>query len=170
VQYFDEWEDFRLAELESLLKVLQVPHDKVTFGGYNGSKVFSFIEVPDLDVAKKLCERSILIKAIYEVWGTGASLEEAVEATRAVYSGGGSSNKIDESLFDAKNSWCVNIDVLYKKTSSKIKEDYRNHFKFLDFQGPVRLDEPDVHVQVVVDCRIEYVFSYTIVVPFFSCL
>ena len=149
VQFFDEWSDFRLAELQSLIPCPEPP----VMLEHSGSKLFTILDLPDEESARALCVRSVLIKAVYELWGMGSSLEEAVEATKSAYESG---SVIDKALLRVENSWCVDIQLLYKKVSSAVKEDFRNHFKFLDFLGPVQLREPDVNVAVVLDYFQEY--------------
>ena len=119
----------------------------------SGSKLFTIIDLPDEDSARALCSRSVLIKAIYELWGIGSSLEEAVEATKRAYDSG---RNIDMSLFGEENSWCINVQLLYKKVPSEEKEKHRVQFKFLDFRGPVQLGEPDVNVTVILDYFQDY--------------
>lgn len=163
IQFFDEWEDFRLVELKSVLNLLQIAYSPAepTFVENCRSRLFTTIDVPDEGSVIALCKRSVLIKAVYEVWGMGGSLDEAVEATKATYSasveGEGSTVwGIEKSLFGVEKSWCVDVQLLYKKVSSAQKDAYRNQFKFLDFLGPVKLRDPDVNVTVVLDYFDEY--------------
>lgn len=167
IQFFDEWEDFRLSELLGILKLLDIAYSpsEPTFVENCRSRLFSIVDVPDEASVRALCTRSVLIKAVYEVWGMGTSLDEAVEATKAAYSSnswGAEKGRedgawgIDRSLFGVENSWCVDIQLLYKKVPSAEKDAYRNRFKFLDFLGPVKLRDPEVNVTVVLDYFDEY--------------
>ena len=148
VQFFDEWQDFHEGELLALLKMFGVDTVPVKTG-YDYSDLFMYVNLPNDELARQICDRSIVIKAIYEVWGTGASLDEATEATRSAYNKG--TIKEIEKYIGIDTSWCLDVQLIYKKVSSTLKETFRGRFKFIDFQGPVKLKDPDVNITVFLD-------------------
>jgi hypothetical protein len=81
VQFFVEssWKAFRHAELDSLLVacgVTSVTSACPRLGDATprpqldpvDPSPFLLIDLPDFDVARRICERSVLIKHIYELW------------------------------------------------------------------------------------------------------
>jgi tRNA (guanine10-N2)-methyltransferase len=148
IQFFDEWQDFRKGELLALLEMFGVnvlPYKTE----YEHSDLFLYVDLPSDSIAQQICGRSIVIKAIYEVWGTGASLDEAAEVTRSAYSKGMIKEAGKYTGVDI--SWCLDVQLIYKKVTSNLKGAFRERFRFLNFQGPVKLKEPDVNITVLLD-------------------
>ena len=150
IQFFDEWLDFRIPELKALLAM----HD-LTWEGILRADIanpepsedqhFYVVELPSLDVVRHICSRAILVKAIYELWSSGPTLQDAIEATKAL-----PSTFLDPYL-KSEDSWAVNLNTFGRTYTMEQKQDCRMHFKFLDFQGPVNVVNPAMELCISMD-------------------
>lgn len=150
VQFSQEfhWINFRFAELDSLLLMNGI--DPITAYTRNDSNdatldAFLCIELPGLDVAKAMCERSILIKGIYELWCHDSTVSRTIEKAKSL------PRSFQEPHMGIDKSWSINVDVHCKSYSMSDKERCRNNFKFLDFKGKVNLDNAEVQMWVLLD-------------------
>ena len=102
IQFWDDWKDFRVPELQQLLRLLDIDGKLLpcppppapsapsagssseatgttpscgSDGGMTGD-VFQYLELPSAEAAARLCARSVLIKSVYEVWAHGESFED----------------------------------------------------------------------------------------------
>lgn len=101
----------------------------------NRKSPFCFVKLPSEEDARKLVKRSILAKAIYEVWGNGSTYEDLHDNVRGV----------------SGHLW-----PLYKHTSFKFSFDsfqgtrsttqqrkIIETFRFLAFEGPIKMKGAD---------------------------
>ena len=140
--------NFRFAELDALLLLNGIePSTAYTYDETSHGKddAFLLITLPGMSVAVSMCERSVLIKAIYELWCYGSSLVGAIDEAKQL-----PKTFLDPYLSEDK-SWSVNVDSHCKSYSMSEKEKCRNHFRFLDFKGKVNLDDADVQLWVLQD-------------------
>jgi tRNA (guanine10-N2)-methyltransferase len=142
------WVNFRFAELDSLLCMNGI--DPAT--AYSKTDVteaeiaFLCVELPDSEVLRAICERSVLIKAIYELWCNAPTVADLIQGTKNL-----DSSFLKPYLSDDK-SWSINVDTHCKTYSMGDKERCRNHFKFLNFQGKVNLSEgADVQLWILLN-------------------
>ena len=140
--------NFRFAELDALLLLNGIePSTAYTYDESSHGKddAFLLITLPGSKIAKLMCGRSILIKAIYELWCYSPSLVGAIDEAKLL-----PNTFLDPYLREDK-SWSVNVDSHCKSYSMAEKEKCRNHFRFLDFKGKVNLDDADVQLWVLLD-------------------
>lgn len=148
VHFYADWLDFRLAEFDALLRLFGV-QPSTAYDQQNcplsNQQHFMFVELPNDNVAKSICNRAVLVKSIQEYWGHGFGLAE-VEANVQL---------LPESFlgpfFQAENSWSVQVESFGKSLNMKQKQDYRVHFKFLRFQGPVDIKNAKVELWLTLD-------------------
>ncbi|KAI9197520.1 S-adenosyl-L-methionine-dependent methyltransferase [Polychytrium aggregatum] len=126
--------DFRLAELEALatLENVRLSYDP---RDYLASSPFLKIELDSVDDARKLIQRSILIKDIVELWGAAESLDQLIELVKADPDRWG--NYMDVSFK-------FNVETFGVTLPMKVQVERINRFAFLDFRGPIDLKTPDV--------------------------
>jgi tRNA (guanine10-N2)-methyltransferase len=75
--------DFRMAEFDSLLKMHGVePSSVYASSEVDLSSPFMTVTLPSLEIADQIAARAVLIKAIYELWGSGTNYPEVVEAVK----------------------------------------------------------------------------------------
>lgn len=150
VQFSQEfhWINFRFAELDSLLLMNGIdPATAYVRDETIDDKLDSFllIELPGLEVARAMCDRSILIKAIYELWCHSDTVRGVIDAAKAL------PKSFRDEYMGAEKSWSVNVDCHCKSYSMKDKQKCRDNFRFLEFQGKVNLDDADVEMWVLLD-------------------
>jgi hypothetical protein len=76
--------DFRAPELVSLASLAGIPMRLVPPDLRPDVSPFWWCRLPSDDAARRLTQRSMLVKGIFEVYAEGATMDELVEATRAL--------------------------------------------------------------------------------------
>lgn len=140
--------NFRFVELDSLLLMNGV--EPSTAYNYDESPhgtedAFLCIDLPGSNIAKLICERSILIKSIYELWCYAPTMKGLIDEAISL------PKTFLEPYMTTEKSWSINVDSHCKSYSMSEKESCRNNFRFLDFKGPVNLDNADVQLWVLLD-------------------
>lgn len=165
VQLYDEWIDFRLAELRALLVMNGLTWDAVirpNLAAPEGTLSvedthFYVLELPNEDIVKDICSRAILVKGIYELWSSGSDLQSAIQATEAL------GEAFTGPYLQSENSWAVSVNTFGRNMSMEQKQDCRLHFKFLDFRGPVDVVNPKMDLTISLDyTRFRHVTASTI--------
>ncbi len=88
-----------------------------------------------MDAAKKLIRRSIMAQSIHELWGSGQSLEELNESVKA---------QSESEWPSYKNSSFKFVFDSYQGSRSKASQlSVINNFRFLPFEGPIVMKNPD---------------------------
>lgn len=173
LQLYDEWLDFRIAELISLFKMHSLDWTKCVVTDYGliyaktiidslpevsssavrsylsegmDKKNFHVIHVPSEETIRSICSRSVLIKHVYELWGMAASLSDLI----ALVADHNCINALPY-LSDSSLSWSISINSFGKTLSMSEKQLYRSNFRFFDFKGPVSLDEPMLQLFLCLD-------------------
>eukprot|EP01036_Dinobryon_divergens_P033271 gene33271-43022_t len=168
IQFTDQdWVDFRLAELHSLLELHGIPfgspqlkqpvgiessgssyelRPEEVLSGYCGSAGnYLLLTLPDDAAAQLLCQRAVLIRTVHRLWAAADSLDDLVDQVRALPS------SFLEPLYAEDNSWAVQVDSFCRTLTMEQKKDCRERFRFLQFRGPVDLTHPAVELWVVLD-------------------
>ena len=142
IVFAQKHEDFRLAELDSLLVLCGVaaPRECYDAAAYSPVHPFLQIDLPSRAVASRLVKRAILVKRLYELWaavpGGDAPLSGLVDAMGAVAA---ESPAFTALALDATKSWALDIKSFGRKLSSKEQQTVRMRFSFLPFAGKVQL-------------------------------
>jgi tRNA (guanine10-N2)-methyltransferase len=124
--------NFRAAEIESLANLAGFDVD---LSHHDESNPFLIVRLENDEQAKQIIERSVLAKGIYELWGHGTTLEELHENTKSRSS----------TLFDKYKTCSFKFDVIGYMGSRSREEKFAmiESFKFLAFEGKVKLKSPD---------------------------
>lgn len=71
IRFMDDgdWNDFRYAELNALLELNHIDPNLAYIKNENSKSVFQTITLPNVEVVCNICSRSVLIRAVYELWG-----------------------------------------------------------------------------------------------------
>ncbi|KAK6531381.1 hypothetical protein TWF281_008188 [Arthrobotrys megalospora] len=125
-------ETFRKPELESLARLFNIDYEILQ---YSEKTPFARIALKSNEDAKTLISRSILAKAIYELWGTGTTYDEVHASVK---------------------SRTAHLWHLYKTCSFKfgfesfngmrtesVKKELIESFSYVGFDGPIRMKNPD---------------------------
>lgn len=158
MQFNDDWIDFRVTELLSLLHLYGVEDSQVSFRHQSGEYIslsaayppnqhYTLLVIDDETVLKRICERSVLIKAIYELWGYGETITDAVRVVQEL--------PLDflQQYYGEENSWQLHVDTYYRALTSEEKQACRANFSFLGFKGPVNLKDAAVNMGLLLDFR-----------------
>ncbi|KAF8404389.1 hypothetical protein HHK36_009272 [Tetracentron sinense] len=162
--FFHRLLDYRRPEVEALAELFGA------FGEENGDikrslewrlpehhhhdSPFHFVDLPSDDVARRIANRSILVKGIYELWGEGSSYEELEEAIKGYPDERKLPYLISESTFR------ITVDSFGKVISFQEQNERIQglayipfkfsilsvvvlHLKSVYFQGRVNLRNPD---------------------------
>ncbi|SCU98112.1 LADA_0H10660g1_1 [Lachancea dasiensis] len=128
--------NFRLAELESLADMFGLT--TIDFSQYDEESPFFVVELENDQQAREWISRSILTRAIYEYWGQGSNYEQL-------------------HLDVQENPLYLQLKQEYRESSFKFEFDSFGgssagkldrvacieSFKYLDFQGPIRMKNPE---------------------------
>ncbi|KAF3985721.1 hypothetical protein FT663_03816 [Candidozyma haemuli var. vulneris] len=133
ISFAQAFPNFRIAELESLAELNGI---EVDFQNHNEKKPFLKVQLEDDEQAKKLIKRSILAKGIYELWGEGKDLTELHESIQK-----NSSDKFDTYK---RNTFRFDFVSFMGAKTTEEKIQTIDSFKYLGFEGKIRLKNPEV--------------------------
>mmetsp|Transcript_4086 Transcript_4086/g.8818 ORF Transcript_4086/g.8818 Transcript_4086/m.8818 type:complete len:586 (+) Transcript_4086:152-1909(+) len=150
VLFRDKHPDFWLQELDSLLDLTAGVKDSSTV--YDKSTLreglpYLRAQFPSEQCIREICERSMLIKAVYEVWGAGIDLDSAFTNMENC-----PADRM-EPHFAEEKSWCVRARSFGRKVSHHEERDRREAFLAMKpgFKGTVSLKDPDCPLWLI-DC------------------
>jgi tRNA (guanine10-N2)-methyltransferase len=144
IRFSQVHETFRLAEITALAVVegieLEVLSHSLSvstssfvlsFCSQNLKSPFCFVKVPSEEAAIRLVRRSILAKAIYEVWGNGSSYDDLFDNVRGV----------SQHLWPLyKNcSFKFSVDTFQGSRTNSEQRKLIERFDFLGFEGPIKM-------------------------------
>lgn len=99
-------------------------------------------------IASIIRSRCRLVRNVMELWGMGPTLNSCVESTKQWIS-----TEFGKSIYcqvaDASQAWKISVHTLGTKFTSEEQAGMREHFRFLDLKGKVRLSDPD-HDMVII--------------------
>lgn len=124
---------FRVPELESLADLFGV---EVDLSDHNEKSPFLIVNLESDEHAQKLIKRSILVKGIYELWGHGKDLIELHTDIQEKSAGEFKTYKSNTFRFDF-------VSFMGNKTAEE-KVSTIETFKYLGFEGKIRLKNPEV--------------------------
>ncbi|XP_039117571.1 tRNA (guanine(10)-N2)-methyltransferase homolog [Dioscorea cayenensis subsp. rotundata] len=141
--FFHRLLDYRRAEVESLAVLFGSDGDgnrslewKLPEGHHIDSP-FHFVSLPSEDIARKIANRSILVKGIYEVWGQGDNHEELEVAIRKFPEERMSPYLTEDSTFR------IIVDSFGKVISFQEQNERIEGLSYIPFKGRVDLRNPD---------------------------
>ncbi|KAK8797289.1 hypothetical protein WA158_004497 [Blastocystis sp. Blastoise] len=139
IHFSHSYLEHRLPELDSLLVLNGLKRDDVyNINDYNPEYPFLKIKLPNDEVAKRIADRAVLIKGIYELWGEGIDLASCAESIKKLDS------QFVEPYFNENSSWSLLVDGFGCTISYEKQDEYRQQFTdVLQFRGPVSIKNPD---------------------------
>lgn len=155
VQFYDEWLDFRIPEMNGLLQLHGLQWDDVccadnlhlypVVSDVDDIRHFHILNLPNEDVVRSICARSILVKAVYELWEYGATLSDLIRGTK----------RLPEAFLrpytDSNNSWAIHVNSFGRNLTMEQKQDCRENFRFLNFKGPVNVTAAQIELWISLD-------------------
>ncbi|RDL42284.1 tRNA guanosine-2'-O-methyltransferase [Venustampulla echinocandica] len=162
-------ETFRLPEIQALavlegidLEVSSYNSDVREYSpldyppAYTWKSPFCIVKLPSEDAAIRLLRRSVLAKAIYEHWGSGANYEELHQNVRET------SQHLWHLYKDS--SFKFTVDSFQGTRTMAEQRQLIEDFSFLAFEGPIRMKGADQHFCISEDWQRD-VFPFTIKDP-----
>lgn len=132
IYFAQAYPNFRRAELESLAAYHGISID---LSHHDEKNPFLIVKLENDEQARKIMERSILGRGIYELWGQGKSIEALHEDVKQR-----SSDRFDEYK---KVSFKFDFIGYMGKRTTKEKFEMIESFSYLAFEGPIRMKNPD---------------------------
>ncbi|KAJ1721910.1 hypothetical protein LPJ53_003630 [Coemansia erecta] len=149
VQFAHYNEDFRLAELEALSALENIP---ISYDAqhYSASSPFLLITVASAADAAKLVRRAILIRSIIEHWGSGPSYADVFAQVK----------ETPERWTEYQHvSFKFSVESFGWSLTQAQKIAVIESFSFMAFKGPIRMQNPEaeffVAEQYEEDCKAE---------------
>ena len=141
IQFYDDWNDFRMAELDALLEMFNL--DRLTTEELACKSCFFIRNLPEDKDVIQLCSRSVLIHQIIELWGYGNSLEQAIIESQ-----------IDthyQKNCASESSWSISVDTYCRSFSKDQKDLTRQAFQFLNLSGQIKINDADLQIITLFD-------------------
>lgn len=101
---------------------------------------FWIVQLKSQDVAKQIADRSVSLRSVIKLWGSGKTLKELHESIRNY------PKEIIQSFLHIDLSFRVNVETFGKTFTMKEKVDKIEMFNYLPAYGPVKLSNPDVNL------------------------
>lgn len=169
IQFFNEWKDFRLAELDSLLQLhgltlaaTIVPwREPFTAKDNIFHDVFLLLELPNREIAQSITQRSVLIKWIVELWAKEYHSPAILAHNLSV--DGKNVSELEVHVSEIMNglhldflhsaTWSLSVESFNKTLSVSEQQAYRQLLSqpLSLFRGPVKLRDPDIHMIFISD-------------------
>lgn len=138
IYFAQAYPNFRRAEIESLASLYNI---EIDLSHHDEKNPFLIVKLDNDDQARKIMERSILGRGIYELWGHGKDLQELHENVKSTSS---------EKFQDFKtSSFKFNFIGYMGKRSNKKKFEIIESFSYLGFEGPIRMKNPEAEFTVL---------------------
>lgn len=110
---------------------------------------FCLVKLQSEDAARKLVKRSILAKAIYEVWGSSCNISELHDSVRA------QSQHLWHLYKDV--SFKFSVDSFQGTRSIAEQRELIEGFSYLGFDGPIKMKNPDQDFCILEDWQLDTV-------------
>lgn len=127
--------------MESIANMVGCPTSELSWTKPYGGDEFSpfwYLTLPSEDIAKKIADRSILIRGMFELWGEGSSWEElqaAIEACPA---------ELKDPWIGPEHKFKIVVDTYGCKFTMEQQLENIERLAFIPFKGLVDLREPDI--------------------------
>ncbi|KAF7160951.1 hypothetical protein CNMCM5623_006513 [Aspergillus felis] len=132
IRFAQVHESFRRPEIQALAALAETDLEIIS---YNEFSPYCIVKLANEEAARALIARSILAKDIFELWAQGTNYEEVHCDVR---------RRTRHRWNDYKEvSFRFTIESFAGKRSNEEKRDIIQSFAYLDFQGPIRMKNPD---------------------------
>lgn len=139
---------FRLTELTALAEMENITVD---LSDHDESSPFMIVDLPSDDEARRLVARSVLTKAIYELWGGAAATMEELHVQV----------KANSHLWPKYQTDSFKFDIMGYQ-NSRSKEQFIKMvegFSYMEFKGPIRMKNAQHVFTILEDYRVAGQFS-----------
>jgi tRNA (guanine10-N2)-methyltransferase len=94
-----------------------------------------------LDIGSIIMSRCVLVRSVSELWGMAESTQDCVENTKE-WLKTTHGKRIYQQQAAGDKSWKLTVQLLGSKASRDEQEHMRAAFRFLELQGPVKMEDP----------------------------
>ncbi|KAK9454978.1 S-adenosyl-L-methionine-dependent methyltransferase [Dipodascopsis uninucleata] len=136
-------ESFRKSELESLAVLFNI---NVDLSSHSEQSPLLFVTLESEIDAKKLIQRSILARSIYEVWGVASTFADLHKSVKA--------NTHYEWYNYKECSFKFDIISFQHTRTKEEQRDIIESFAYINFEGPIRMKKPDQVFTVIEEYEI----------------
>jgi tRNA (guanine10-N2)-methyltransferase len=99
-------------------------------------------DVDGSDIGSIIMSRCVLVRSVCELWGMAETTQKCADNTR-VFIQSASGKRLYEKQSTLDKTWKFSIQSLGSKASLDEQKVMRAAFNFLDFKGPVLMNEPN---------------------------
>ena len=151
LQFYQEqdWLDFKYAELDAVIELAGLsPRDLYNISQLSNEEknsTYLRIKFPDEESIRFVCGRCILVKAIFEYWASGNSLEELVSHIKSL------PEPFLSHYYHSQLSWSIQLDTFFRALTMDEKKTCRSKLNFMTFQGSVKLEKADTQYYILMD-------------------
>ncbi|PWW76050.1 tRNA guanosine-2'-O-methyltransferase [Tuber magnatum] len=131
-------ETFRKAELDSLSQLTGV---EIQWKEYSDDSPFAIVHLPNNPSAKALVERSVLTKAVYELWGTGPDYGHLHTTIKS------QTPYLWPSCMS--RSFKFEIECYNGKRQQSAQREIIESFAYLGLDGAIRMKDPEITFTVL---------------------
>ncbi|ERF75176.1 hypothetical protein EPUS_06216 [Endocarpon pusillum Z07020] len=142
-------EDFRLAEIRCLASYFRIEIDIVSYSKNSPFLILRILSYPASKftspnvAAKALISRSVLSLGIHELWGMAPKVE-GVATYAALHADVQTRTNSGIWAKYKKASFRFSVDAYCGKRSPAEQTEIINGFRYLGFEGPIRMQNPEV--------------------------
>ncbi|KZF22319.1 tRNA guanosine-2'-O-methyltransferase [Xylona heveae TC161] len=130
IRFVQQHETFRRAEIEALAALFEA---QIEILEYSDDTPFCLVRIQDDATARAIVGRSILTKAVYELWGRGLTYEELHEDVR---------RRTSEKWAQYRNcSFRFDVDAYQGKRNQKEQRKLIEGFSYLGFSGRIQMSK-----------------------------
>ena len=144
IYFAQAYANFRQAELESLAHFYGF---HISMSHHDPSSPFLIVQLENDRQAQQLVERSILARGVFELWGHGDCLEELHHDVL----------ENSQDRFEKHKHRSFKFDFIGYMGSRSKKERWEiiESFSYLNFEGPVKMSNPEDVFTVLEEYRVE---------------
>ncbi|KAK4072104.1 hypothetical protein Trihar35433_4168 [Trichoderma harzianum] len=132
IKFASEHESFRVPEIEALAIIENLD---LKIKEYDRESPFCVVQLPSVDDAKKLLQRSVLAHSIHELWGTANTLDALHSVIKS------QTSHLWPKYKDSSFKFVV--DSFQGAHTNKERLALIDTFSYLPFDGPIRMSNPD---------------------------
>ena len=137
------YQDFRMPELLALADMLGLPAN--WYEPASASFIHPYLECrfDSGETARRLVERAVMVRSVFEVWGEGATFEELVLSLKQCPA------HMTEPF--GAQSWCIKTETFGSTTTLEAKRSMFEALGFLPLRGSINLESPECQLGLLIN-------------------
>ncbi|XP_017781045.1 PREDICTED: tRNA (guanine(10)-N2)-methyltransferase homolog [Nicrophorus vespilloides] len=139
--FAQEHVEFRFQEINSLLTAFNITMDFIEKP--TDLQPYWMVKFASEQDAKKITQRSVLLRSCIELWGHSNSVDGLHEMMKKF------PEHLMEPHLDEDKSFKIEVETFCKHFTQQEKVDKIEVFEYLPYKGPVKLKDPDTCLQYI---------------------